>query len=361
MLPQTGPYAADGELIMRGQQMAVEAAGGEVLGRPINYIVRDTANDAGAATRRATEAIESEGVVGIVGPWADDVAQAIADVARRAKVIHYWSGGPVECHRYWFQWAPPYYTGVKATMDYAMQKNPDGQRWYMLTSDYAFGWTLEELEEEIAQEYGIEFVGRSRHVLGEREFSRYMGEIMAAQPDVLVLNNFGLDTAQAIREAASYGLHESTQIVVPWGSGIEDYLRLDPSITAGVIIGSAFYYTAEPAADFSQAYIEKFGEPPGYPAGSGFAALEILLKGIERAQSAEPRDIVEALEGWEFDSVVGPTRIDADTHQTIRPFFVTEGKAAADMDGEFDLATVVATSREMPSADQLGCEDIGDF
>jgi hypothetical protein len=115
------------------------------------------------------------------------VAQAIADVARRSKVIHYWSGDPVECHRYWFQWAPPYYTGVKATMDYAMQKNPDGRRWYMLTSDYAFGWTLEELEEEIAQEHDIEFVGRSRHVLGEREFSRYMGEIMAAQPDVLVL------------------------------------------------------------------------------------------------------------------------------------------------------------------------------
>lgn len=359
IIPQTGPYAADGELIMRGQQLALEAFGGEVLGRPINYIVRDTANDAGTATRRVTEAIESEGVVGIVGPWADDVGQAVADVARRHKVIHYWSGGPVECHRYWFQWAPPYYTGAKAGMDYAMEKNPEGKRWYRLTADYAFGWTLEELEDQFAEEHGIEWVGSSRHVLGEREFSRYMGEILAAQPDVLVINNFGLDTAQAIREAVAYGLNQTTQILVPWGSGIEDYLRLDPSITQGIIIGSAFYYTAEPAQEFSAKYIERYGEPPGYPAGSGYGALEILLNGIERAGSSDPADVVQALEGWEFDSVVGPTKIDAATHQTIRPFFVTEGKSPSEMENEFDVARVVSTSSEMPPTEALGCQDIG--
>lgn len=361
VLPQTGPYAADGELIRRGQEMAIKAMGGKVLGRPINYIVRDTGNDPGVATRRVTEAIESEGVVGMVGPWADNVAQAVADVARRKKVIHYWSGGPVECHRYWFQWAPPYHTGVKATMDYVMQQNPDAKRWYRLTSDYAFGWTLTELEDRIAASHGVEFVGESRHVLGEREFARYMGEIMAAEPDVLVLNNFGLDTAQAIREAVGYGLNRTTQIVVPWGSGIEDYLRLDPSITEGLVLGTAFYYTADAASAFSDRYIEAFGEPPGYPAGSGFAALEILLKGIEKAGSTEPAEVVKALEGWEFDSVVGPTRIDADTHQTIRPFFVTRGKAPGEMKGEFDVAEVVATSSEMPPAELLGCEDIGSY
>ena len=361
VLPQTGPYAADGELIRRGQEMAVKAAGGKVLNRPINYIVRDTGNDPGVATRRVTEAIQSEGVVGMVGPWADNVAQAVADVAKRQKVIHYWSGGPVECHRYWFQWAPPYYTGVKATMDYVMQKNPNAKRWYRLTSDYAFGWTLTDLEDRLAKEHGIEFVGESKHVLGEREFARYMGEIMAAQPDVLVLNNFGLDTAQAIREAVGYGLNKSTQIVVPWGSGIEDYLRLDPSITEGIVIGTAFYYTAEAASDFSNEYIDAFGEPPGYPAGSGFAALEILLKGIEKAGSSDPADVVKALEGWEFDSVVGKTKIDAATHQTIRPFFVTQGKSAGEMQGKFDVADVVATSRAMPPAELLGCEDIGSF
>jgi branched-chain amino acid transport system substrate-binding protein len=359
ILPQTGPFAADGELIRRGQEMAVQAMGGEVLGRPINYIVRDTGNDPGVATRRVTEAVQSENVVGIVGPWADNVAQAVSDVARREKVIHYWSGGPIECHRYWFQWAPPYYTGVKATIDYVMEQNPEAKRWYRLTSDYAFGWTLTELQDLIGEEHGIEWIGESRHVLGEREFARYMGDIIAASPDVLVLNNFGLDTAQALREAAGFGLNRSTQIVVPWGSGIEDYLRLDPSITEGLVVGTAFHFTYEAARDFADRYIEAYNEPPGYPAGSGYGALEILLKGIEHAGSSEPADVIEALEGWELDTIVGRTKIDAATHQTIRPFFVTRGKARADMEDEFDLAEVVATSSEVPPAELLGCTDIG--
>jgi branched-chain amino acid transport system substrate-binding protein len=363
ILPLTGPYAADGELIRRGHEMAIEDFGGSVGGLRINYVSRDTAGDAGTATRRVSEAIESEDVTAIVGPWADDVAAAVSEVAKRHKRVHYWSGGPIECHRYLFQWAPPYYTGVRATMDYAVKKKPEAKRWYRLTSDYAFGWTLEELEDRLAEERGIEFVGSARHVLGEREFSRFMSDISAANPDVLVLNNFGLDTAQAIRSAHSFGLTERAQILVPWGSGIEDYLRLEPAITQGIIIGSAFYYTIDnpQAKDFAERYIDRHGEPPGYPAGSGYAVMRLVLQGIEKARSATPADLVRALEGWELDTIVGPTRIDAATHQTIRPFFVTEGKGPEEVGGEFDLARIVDVAESDPPADVIECENIGEL
>jgi branched-chain amino acid transport system substrate-binding protein len=277
--------------------------------------------------------------------------------------VHYWSGGPLECHRYLFQWAPPYYTGVRATMEHVLTKNPDGRRWYRLTSDYAFGWTLEELEDRLAAEHGIEFVGQARHVLGEREFSPFMSEIAAANPDVLVLNNFGLDTAQAIRTAHAFGLTQRTQLMIPWGSGIEDYLRLEPAITQGVVIGSAYYYTFDnpQAQEFAERYIERYDEPPGYPAGSGYAVMRLLLQGIERAGSTDPADLVLALEGWELDSVVGRTFIDPDTHQTIRPFFVTEGKAPDEVEHEFDLAHIVDIAQADPPPDVIVCEDIGEL
>jgi branched-chain amino acid transport system substrate-binding protein len=232
----------------------------------------------------------------------------------------------------------------------------------MLTSDYSFGWTLEELEKKFAAELGIEIVGSQRHVLGEREFSPYMGEIAAARPDVILINNFGLDTAQALRTAHSFGLSQQSRILVPWGSGIEDYIRLDPSITQGVVIGSAFYYTIDNpiAKSFSERYIERFDEPPGYPAGSGYGTMQIILEGFASAQGTSPADLVTALEGWESnDTVVGLTRIGADTHQAYRPFFVTEGKAPNEVEGKFDLARIVDThSGEVP-AEVLQCKDIG--
>jgi branched-chain amino acid transport system substrate-binding protein len=363
IVPLTGPYAADGERIQRGQQMAVEDFKSSANGLDINYISRDSAGDAGTATRRVSEAVERENVVAIAGPWADDVAAAVTEIAKRQKRVHFWSGGPLPCHRYYFNWAPPYYTGVEATMKYVAQKNPNAKRWYMLTSDYSFGWTLEELEKRFAGPLGIEFVGSKRHVLGEREFSPYMGEIAAMRPDVVVLNNFGLDTAQALRAAHSFGLTQQAKILVPWGSGIEDYLRLDPSITQGVVIGSAYYYTIDNpmAQSFAKRYIERYQEPPGYPAGSGYAAMQLLLQGLAKAQSPQSADLVRALEGWELDTVVGRTRIDADTHQAFRPFFVTEGKAPGEVKDRFDVARIVSTHQPDVPADVLGCKNIGDL
>src|SRR5919107_1143755 len=72
IVPLTGPYAADGERIQRGQQMAVADFKASPKGLDINYISRDSAGDAGTATRRVSEAVERENVVAIAGPWADD-------------------------------------------------------------------------------------------------------------------------------------------------------------------------------------------------------------------------------------------------------------------------------------------------
>lgn len=364
IVPLTGPYAADGERIQRGQKMAIEDFNEQSNGLKLNYISRDSGGDVGTAVRRVGQAHERENLVAIAGPWADDVSAAISEFAQREKIVHAFSGGPLPCHRYNFQWAPPYYAGVQASMTYMAEKYPDAKRWYMLTSDYAFGWTVEELEQKFAKDLGIEIVGSQRHVLGEKEFSPYMGEISAAQPDVVLFNNFGLDTAQSLRTAYSFGLTQQSKILVPWGSGIEDYLRLEPAITQGIVIGSAFYFTIDNpvAKSFADRYIERFDEPPGYPAGSGYAVMQMLLEALTDVDEVNPRNLVEALEGWQMDdSLVGPITMDADTHQAFRPFFVTEGKAPDEVENKFDVARIVAThDGEVPEG-ALACEGVGDF
>jgi ABC-type branched-subunit amino acid transport system substrate-binding protein len=83
IVPLTGPYAADGERIKRGQEMAIEDFNSRSTGLKINYVQRDAGGDAGVATRRVAEAIERENVVAIVGPWADDVSAAVSELALR--------------------------------------------------------------------------------------------------------------------------------------------------------------------------------------------------------------------------------------------------------------------------------------
>jgi branched-chain amino acid transport system substrate-binding protein len=81
--PFTGPLADSGPLLDRGMKLAIEEWDGQVLGRPIKYITRDSETKARAATRRVEEAIDSEHVKFVIGPWSSDVALAVTEVAKR--------------------------------------------------------------------------------------------------------------------------------------------------------------------------------------------------------------------------------------------------------------------------------------
>ena len=163
--PFTGGLADSGPRLDHGVQMAIEEWGGEVIGRPIKYITRDSETRAGSATRRVEEAIDSENVQLVIGPWSSGVALAVTEVARRRKVFHYFSGGTEDisgkrCHRYGFQWAASPYTAAHIVVDKFMELHPQAKRWYLFVWDYAFGWSVEKYIKIASQRHGIDFGDR---------------------------------------------------------------------------------------------------------------------------------------------------------------------------------------------------------
>src|SRR2546422_10476844 len=73
---QTGAFSDVGPLNDRGMRMALEERDMKVLGRPIRYITRDGATQAGTSTRRAEEAVGPGGARFLVGPRASGVGPA---------------------------------------------------------------------------------------------------------------------------------------------------------------------------------------------------------------------------------------------------------------------------------------------
>src|ERR1043166_9009675 len=90
---QTGAFADVGPLNDRGMRMALEERGMKILGRPIKYIRRDGATQAGTSTRRAEEAIDGEGARFMIGPWSSGGALAAPEAAKRKTVLDFFSGG----------------------------------------------------------------------------------------------------------------------------------------------------------------------------------------------------------------------------------------------------------------------------
>jgi branched-chain amino acid transport system substrate-binding protein len=364
----TGAFADVGPINDRGMRMALEERGMQVLGRPIKYITRDGATQAGTSTRRAEEAVDGEGARFIIGPWSSGVALAVSEVAKRKKVLHLFSGGTEDisgsrCHRYSFQWAASPYTAAKTVVDNFMKANPKAKRWHLLVADYAFGWSVEKYIKEVGKTHGLEFVGADRHPLGEREFSNYVQKAAANKPDVVAMINFGLDAVSGAREIFNFGLTPKVPLIMCWSSGVEELVQLTPEIRENLWVGSNFYYTADTpvAKAFVKSYQAKFGNPPGYAPSAAYSMTRLLLAGFDKAKSAEVQDVIKALEGIEVNDIVGRMRMDAATHQNIRPYFFMRCKSKAAMKHPTDFADIIATGDAPLPKEYAACKDIGSF
>ena len=93
--PLTGVYAAVANNEVIGAKFAVEQinAKGGVLGRPLELLVEDSANDVGTGVQKTRKLIERDQVQFIIGDVNSGIAQAMAQVTAEKKVLHVVSGG----------------------------------------------------------------------------------------------------------------------------------------------------------------------------------------------------------------------------------------------------------------------------
>jgi branched-chain amino acid transport system substrate-binding protein len=229
--------------------------------------------------------------------------------------------------------------------------------------DYAFGWSVEKYLRMVGEAHGIEFIGRDYHALGEREYSGLVTKAAGANPDVVCMINFGLDAVQAVREIYNFKLAPRVPLIMSWSAGVEELAHLIPEMRENLWVGTNFYYTADTpiARSYAKHYTEKYGMPPGYAPGATYGMTRILLRAMERAKSTDVTDVIKAMEGWEFEDLLGKQKIDAATHQTLRPYFFLRCKAKDQMKDKWDFADIVDTGSTPQPRELNQCKDIGEF
>ena len=367
--PQSGPYADTGPLLDRGAQIALEEVDYKIAGKKIKYITRDSETKAGMAARRVQGAIDSDGVKFIIGPWSSGVALAVTGIAKKNKVLYYFSGGTEDisgkrCHKYAFMWAANAWTAMDADLKIFKQANPNAKSIYLFVVDYSFGWTLQKYVETLAPKYGLKVVGVDRHPLGHRDYSSFITKAMAKNPDAVYMINFGLDAISAIRQLHNFGFTPKKPVIMSWSSGVEELIQMDAKMRGNLIVGTNYYYKVDTPGNkaFVAAYKKKSGGvPPGYGPGAGYGLMKMVLRGMKKANSTKPVDVIKALEGEKGKNFVGDFYINERNHQTVRPFFVLRTKPESEMADKYDFAEIVAVSSTEQPGDMNQCKDIGKF
>src|SRR5580692_1386617 len=217
--PLTGTYAALGKNELIGAQFALEQinAKGGILGRKVDLLVEDsTSGDAATAVQKALKLIERDKVDFLIGNINSALAQAMANTSNQKGVFHIVPGGHTDsvtgtqCH--WNVFRVCNTTRMETNSVSKVLLDKYGKKWYFITTDYAFGHSLQQgFEASLKAANGTE-AGADYTPLGTSDFSANLIKAQSTNPDAIILLLAGDDMVNCLKQAVQFGLDKKTHI-----------------------------------------------------------------------------------------------------------------------------------------------------
>ncbi len=348
MFPLTGTYSALGADQMKATQLAVDEwnAKGGVLGRKIEWVYRDDQLNGAVALRRAKELVEEDKCEFLGGTLSGAISLAINEFAGKNKVpyVAYCQSDMVlggDLNKYGFAFMVIPYSAALATSKYAFTHL--GKKWFAVTADYRWGQSLLEGWMWQSQQMGAQFLGNIYAPLGATDFSTYFTRIMAAKPDVLVMNNLGADQTAALKQASELGLTKRMKIVCT-KTALTTMKEVGAAYDENVLGGMSFYWGLRdkyPASKkFMDAYMKKYGQPVEQDGECGYVATNVLFMAMQKAKTTTDHEkIAAAMEGMKYTLTKGPEYVRACDHQRVQSYLLLRGKGRKA--NGWDLAEIV--------------------
>ncbi|HXR92871.1 MAG TPA: ABC transporter substrate-binding protein [Steroidobacteraceae bacterium] len=368
--PLTGVYAAPAQNEVMGAKLAVEQinAKGGILGRPIELLIEDSANDVGTGVQKARKLIERDQVSFLIGDVNSGIAQAIAQVSNEKRVLHIVSGGHTDtitgsdCK--WNVFRVCNTTSMEANAVANLLFTKYGKKWHFITPDYAFGHTLQKAAAVDLQKLGGTITGNELTPLGTTDFSAYLIKARAANPDVLLVLPQGSDMVNCLKQIAQFGM-EKQMHVAGLQQELESLEAMPPEARVGIWMFE--WYWKQPGVPGVEKFVSDIrkvngGKVPTARHWFGYTSVYTLAGIANKEKTLDSRKLAEALGGYELPAEVKlqPNKCyyRKGDHQLMTSAFVGEAlaKPGGDPEDLFRVDSVIAGDTTAPPENATGCK-----
>ena len=329
----SGPAAVFGIDMRDGFRMGINEinATGGVLGRKFEIATRDEKFQPNVALAMAKELVMKEKVDLLMGTISSASALAISTFAKQEKIpffVTYAKSKKIsgeKGHRYVFHMAENTTMAGNAAAA-ALAKKPYTKYW-IAGDDMEYGhaicdstWSqLKKLNPK------VQLLGQTWWKVGETDFIPYITQIMAANPDYLIMGNSGASVIAFQKAAKATGLiekipiyqHTAIEFAVLSSLGMEG-----PENVAGTA-NYLFYYPKTPENKaFVDKYQKEYKRLPTMPSFYGYVAAQFIAKAYQKAGTVNTEKLIDALEGMTLDNTaIGRLELRACDHQLLLPTF----------------------------------------
>lgn len=312
--PMTGQYAAFGEQMNKGAQMAaadLNAAGG-ILGEKIKLEVGDDACDPKQAVAVANQ-LAGAGAIFVAGHFCSSSSIPASQVYTEEGILQI---SPASTN-------PKLTDEAKGNNVFRVCGRDDqqgkvageyiatmykGKNVAIIHDKSAYGKGLADETQKSLNAAGLKEKLYEAYTAGERDYSALVSKLKQSAIDVLYVGGYHTEAGLIARQLKDQGM--SVQIISGDALVTEEYWTITGPAGQGTLMTFGPDPRNKPAA---KAVVEKFRaqgyEPEGYTLYT-YAAMQIFKQAAEKAGSTDLDKVAAVLRSTEFDTVIGKIAFD---------------------------------------------------
>ena len=361
----TGPATTYTQDVLDGFKLAINEfnAKGGVLGRKIEFVIRDDKFKPDIALNMAKELVMREKVDVLMGSTNSGGALAISDFARKEKIPFIVTDAKSDKivgekgHRYVFN-ANENTAMIGRATALMLSKKPYVKYW-IAGEDYEFGHALADAlwNQLKLLKPNVQLLGQSWRKVGETDLAPYLSPILQTKPDCIISAAGGGGVVNFLKAVKAMGLAGKIPIYQHYATDTIALAPLGLDAPEG-IMGSSSYHFYYPNTPENKAFTEEFRKTykryPGSTALYGYIGGVYIARAYQKAGTMNPEKFIDALEGLVIDSPIGKLEMRACDHQVILPMYIGTTKKVAGYDFLLGSDIVTVAGKDyLPSCDEM--------
>lgn len=328
-------------------KMAIADAGGTINGKKIELLVADHQNKADIAASKAREWFDQQGLDMLISGTNSAASLAMAKIAADKKKPYFVVGSGSArltndaCTPYTVHYA--YDTVALARGTGSAVVKQDGKSWYFLTSDYAFGVSLESETSKVVQASGGKVAGSVKHPLGTADFSSFLIQAQSSKAQVVGIASAGDDAVKAVKAANEFGVDKSMKIAGLIFT-INDIHSLTLPVAKGMYVTDHWYWdqNAETRA-WAKRYFDKMKKMPSSFQAADYSSAWQYLAAVKATGTDDGDKVLAHLRSTKLNDMYvkgGYVRPDG---RMVNTMYLMQVKAPAESKYPWDYYKVLQT------------------
>jgi branched-chain amino acid transport system substrate-binding protein len=305
-----GGYVRDGYLLC--QKHVNEK--GRVLGRQIEFVIRDDGSDPKAAAGLYEKLITEEKVDAVIGPYGSAMTDAAADITEKHRKLmvapaagtsSLWEKG----RRYLIMVLSPLEAATEGTIDLAARNGL--KTIALINAETLTGKAVVKGALELAKKKGLQVVLHETYPPGTTDFSAIVNRVKAANPDVLVANYVPAEVIAITRQMRELVVNVKIYSATPGGGFLDYYKALEKTaefVYAGSYWDPGLAYPGN--LEFVAAYEKEFNRAPSFPAAASYAGCQLFVEAVRRAGSLDSDKLRQELLNMKTKTIFGDFVVD---------------------------------------------------